>query len=200
ESEPEVKPKKDKKKKKESDEKLEKSKKKEKKAKKSAAAAEDNEDDDDNNGTPLFAIDTNPTPVDPKSLPEKAADEMDVDNNEEEEGKNPGHTKSPMGLNRHARRRIRLIEMQREHIQKQLGVPVGSSERADEVQTKLDRWVQSYDAKTRAREEKKERRKARKAAHLRNKTGKVLTGRRLIERKKQLNKMEKKGLSAQHST
>ncbi|KAI0852399.1 hypothetical protein F5Y00DRAFT_228045 [Daldinia vernicosa] len=158
--------------------------------------------DDDDNGAALFAIDTKPTPIDPNSIPQKANDAADEDDEMSLDGesKGPSKMKPPTGLNRQARRRIRLIEKQREKIAKDLGAGAG----ADEVQAKLDKWVEDYDSKAAARLEKKQRRKEKEAARIRNKKGKLLTGRRLKERKKVLDKMDKKaskrqGLSAQNS-
>ncbi|KAI0381866.1 hypothetical protein F5Y04DRAFT_61351 [Hypomontagnella monticulosa] len=140
---------------------------------------------------PLFAIDVEPSRVDPKTLPVKAAPEaMDVDR-AGNEGEEQHSLKPPSGLNRQVRRRIKLIERQREKIQKDLGVAVGSSERADEVQAQLDKWVEKYDMKASIRDEKKRVRKAKEAARLRNKRGKLLTGERLKEAKKKIQKAQK---------
>lgn len=221
ESVPEVKPKKEKKR---SDEKAEKSKKKEKKSKKAALEeavadsasnstelpvrpiskdSDPDSSDNDNNGPALFTIDTKPTPIDPSSIPQKAVDAADEDDEmalSDGESKGPSKMKPPTGLNRQARRRIRMIEQQREKIAKELGADAGP----DEVQAKLDRWVEDYDGKAAARIDKKKRRKDKEAARIRNKKGKLLTGRRLKERKKVLDKMDKKaskrqGLSAQNA-
>lgn len=113
----------------------------------------------------------------------------------------PSQIPPPSGMNRQARRRIRMIETQREKIRKELGVPVGSSDKADEVQEQLDKWVVDFDGKAAIRMEKKRKRKEREANRIKSKRGKLLTGRRLKERKKQLDKVEKKaskkqGLSA----
>ncbi|KAI1074146.1 hypothetical protein F5B20DRAFT_586582 [Whalleya microplaca] len=140
---------------------------------------------------PLFAIDTNPTPVDPDSL--VAPEPMDVDEDERKgKGKAYIKTKPPSGLNREARRRIKLIERQREAIQKKLGVPEGSNEKAADVQALLDEWTVGYDDKHAIRVEKKHQRKEKEAARLRNRRGKILTGRKLKERQKQLDKRQKK--------
>lgn len=156
-------------------------------------------DDEDSEGeAPLFTIDTKPTKVNLESVAEKG-DAMDEDKDEakktqrqKEEHEKYGYNPPPSGLNRQARRRIRMIEEKREKIQKDLGVPVGSLEKADEVQARLDAWVADFDGKAAIRMEKKKRRKEKEAARLKSKSGKVLTGRRLKERKKQLQKMEKK--------
>ncbi|KAI1659036.1 hypothetical protein F4813DRAFT_355502 [Daldinia decipiens] len=221
ESAPEAKLKKEKKR---PDKKAEKSKKKEKKSKKAAleeAVADgasndtklpvrpiskdsdsDSDSSDDDNGPALFTIDTKPTPIDPNTIPQKAdaADEDDETYLSDGEPKGPSKIKPPTGLNRQARRRIRIIERQREKITKELGADAG----ADDVQARLDRWVEDYDSKAAARMDKKKRRKDKEAARIRNKKGKLLTGRRLKERKKVLDKMDRKaskrqGLSAQNA-
>ncbi|KAI0840018.1 hypothetical protein F5Y06DRAFT_245973 [Hypoxylon sp. FL0890] len=161
-------------------------------------------DGDSDAEVPLFTIDTQPTKVDLEAVAEKG-DAMDEDKDENTQSQREEHQKSgynppPSGLNRQARRRIRMIEERREKIQKDLGIPIGSCERADEVQAKLDAWVADFDGKAAIRMEKKKRRKAKEAARLKSKSGKVLTGRRLKERQKQLTKMKKankkKGLAA----
>ncbi|KAI2641642.1 hypothetical protein GGS26DRAFT_586035 [Hypomontagnella submonticulosa] len=97
-------------------------------------------------GAPLLTIDVQPSKVDPKAITEKAvANAIDADRAEnEEERRVPGYDEPPGKLNRRVRRRIELIERQRERIQKMVGVTVGSSEKADEVQARLDRWVEEY--------------------------------------------------------
>ncbi|OTA67418.1 hypothetical protein K449DRAFT_401919 [Hypoxylon sp. EC38] len=192
-----------------------KSKKKDKKSKKAALEATIAEDasneatdlpmrpvskDEDSEGeAPLFTIDTKPTKVNLESVAEKTAaiDEPKDTQHQKEEPQKSGYNPPPSGLNRQARRRIRMIEEKREKIQKDLGVPVGSNEKADEVQARLDAWVADFDGKAAIRMEKKKRRKEKEAARLRSKSGKVLTGRRLKERQKQLQKMEKKASKKQ---
>lgn len=162
------------------DKKKDKKEKKENKAKKAAETESNGASDHEDNGVALFTIDTNPTKVIPKTREEEDATEDD-----------PKITVPPSGLNRQARRRIDLIERQREKIQKELGVPVGSLEKADEVQAILDKWTKDFDDKAAIRTEKKRKRHEKDAARLRNKRGKVLTGRRLKERTKFVNKLEK---------
>ncbi|KAH9995200.1 hypothetical protein F4779DRAFT_607697 [Xylariaceae sp. FL0662B] len=152
------------------------------------------EGDDAKEAPPLFTIDTNPTPVDLNSI----ATREPITTDKVKGGKNKG-TKPPSGLNRSARRRIKLIERQRETIQKKLGVPVGSNEKADEVQEQLDKWTAIYDDKTAIRMEKKRIRKEKDAMRIRNKRGKILTGRKLKERKQQLERMEKKQRKKQNA-
>ncbi|KAL7625088.1 hypothetical protein AAE478_004302 [Parahypoxylon ruwenzoriense] len=191
------------------DEKAAKKKKKTKEAALEAAVAEDatsdavqlpvrpvsrSSDPGSDGGAPLFAIDTNPTPVDPNALatagdPDPSDSDSDPDAAAGKDG--PGHTKPPSGLNRTARRRIRMVEAQRERIQKDLGVS-GPRERADEVQALLDKWTADFDGRAAIRLEKKQARRQREAARIKSKRGKTLAGRRLKERTKQLQKMDKK--------
>ncbi|GAP84188.1 hypothetical protein SAMD00023353_0600220 [Rosellinia necatrix] len=155
---------------------------KSKKSKKKNQAETDGDDGPADGGAMLFSIDTNPTPVDLA-----AVKTVEVETEE-----NPDKTKPPKGLNRQARRRIKLIEKQRELIKKKMGIPEGSLEQADEVQSALDKWIADLDSKTDARLEKKKARKAKEQARLKNKRGKLLTGRKLKEREKQLKGAEKK--------
>lgn len=142
-------------------------------------------------GAPLFTIDVNPSIV----VPQVREDEDD-----RRQGEQP-KIAPPSGLNRQERRRIRLIEEQREKIQKKLGVVPGGPDKADEVQAALDKWVVDFDGKRAMRDEKRKVRKAKEAARIRNKRGKALTGRKLVERKKEIQKQERankrqQGLSA----
>ncbi|OTB07763.1 hypothetical protein M426DRAFT_317656 [Hypoxylon sp. CI-4A] len=167
-----------------------------KKAKKSKKAAKEanGSDNEDEGGAALFTIDTAPAPV---NIRDQSAlgDDADLTEEQRQEKKKAlrarGFNAPPSGLNRQARRRIRLIEERREKIQKKLGVPVGSTERADEVQTQLDEWIAEWDEKNKARDDKKRARKQKEAARLKSKRGKVLTGRRLKDRTKELKKMGK---------
>ncbi|KAI1776356.1 hypothetical protein F4818DRAFT_413888 [Hypoxylon cercidicola] len=165
----------------------------------STSKSSDDESDADE-GAPLFAIDVNPGHVVPKVLEEKP----EPTDTAEDEQRGPKKTKPPSGLNRQERRRIRQIEEQREKIQNKLGMVPGGPDKTDEVNALLEKWVTDFDNKAAMREEKRRMRKAKEAARIRNKRGKVLTGRRLTERKKELQKMEKnakrQGLSAPVST
>ncbi|KAI1215119.1 uncharacterized protein F4807DRAFT_405994 [Annulohypoxylon truncatum] len=147
-------------------------------------ASKDSKDLDSDGGAPLFAIDTNPTPVNLDSL--TTAEKKD--GKPQPKGYNP----PPSGLNRQTRRRIRLIEQQREKFRKKLGVPEGSSEKQDEVQAKLDAWVADFDGKAEIRMKNKRQRREKNAAKVRNKRGKILTGERLKTRQKEMRKVEKK--------
>ncbi|TGJ83421.1 hypothetical protein E0Z10_g5324 [Xylaria hypoxylon] len=163
--------------------------KKEKKPKKENQAEVEADDDTADGGAMLFSIDTNPTPVNLAAVKTEVANESS-DGDEEEDG--PKKTKAPSGLNRATRRRIKLIERQRDLIKKKMGIPEGSQEGADEVQKELDKWIEATDGRIAVRMEKKIIRKTKEQARLKTKRGKVLTGRALKEREKQIKKAEKK--------
>ncbi|KAI2470847.1 hypothetical protein F4781DRAFT_389262 [Annulohypoxylon bovei var. microspora] len=156
-------------------------------------------DSDEDGGAPLFAINTNATPVDFDSIATKAASTRENDKKKPLKG---GITPPPSGLNRQARRRIRMIAERREKIQKDLGVPEGSLEKQDEVQAELDAWTAVLDGKTFRRMEKKHQRRGRNVTRLRRRSGKLMTERRFKEREKEVRKIDKKapkkfgGLSA----
>ncbi|KAI1262530.1 hypothetical protein F5Y18DRAFT_152912 [Xylariaceae sp. FL1019] len=189
-------PKKSKKEKKTKEEKKEKKERKEKKQKKRKEESEKEESDSESEPEPvadvteepvagqLFSIDTDPTPVDPSTV--------EIHNAERDPTTGRLTQKPPSGMNRNERRRIMLIERQRLVIMKKRGVPEGSKEQADEIQKELDAWTERLDGKNLLREEKKRQRKEKDALKLKSKRGKVLTGRKLKERKKQLDKMQKK--------
>ncbi|KAI1365331.1 hypothetical protein F5Y08DRAFT_304200 [Xylaria arbuscula] len=133
--------------------------KKEKKSKKETQAEVEADDDTAEGGALLFSIDTNPTPVNLATV--KTA----ITNDE-----NGGETGSKQDdMNRQARRRIKMIEKQREIIKQKKGIPDGSREREDEVQRDLDRWTETLDRKTTIRVEKKRAQKTREAAKRRHK-------------------------------
>ncbi|ROW11654.1 hypothetical protein VPNG_05595 [Cytospora leucostoma] len=69
--------------------------------------------------------------------------------------KRPGYTAPPSGVNRAVRRRFMLIEREKAKIKKQLGIPEGSTEKAEEVDKLLDQFTKRLDAKTAERESKK---------------------------------------------
>ncbi|KAI1096675.1 hypothetical protein F5B19DRAFT_487881 [Rostrohypoxylon terebratum] len=150
-------------------------------------ASKDSKYSNDDSGSNLFAIDTKPTHVDVDSLetiPDKTP--------KPEKSKSNGYHPPPSGLNRDARRRIRMIEARRQIIRKKLGIPEGVTDKDDEVQAKLDEWIATMDGKMTARMDKKRQRKEKTAARLRNRRGKILTGERLKDRQKALRKIEKK--------
>ena len=167
--------------------------KKAKKEKKDAATEASTEPAASEEAYPLFAIDTKPTPVNKDATAESESEGENGDGAKDAKDAKDAkkYNPPPSRLNRTERRRIKLIERQREAIQKKLGVsPAG--ERADEVQAALDEWVAVYDAKAAAREKKRRQRKEKEAARLRKKNGKVLSGRGLKERKKQIVAEDKK--------
>ncbi|KAI0422066.1 hypothetical protein F5X98DRAFT_370131 [Xylaria grammica] len=145
------------------------------------------DDDTTDGGAMLFSIDTDRTPID-LAVKTGVAETNEVDGEESGSKK----TKAPSGLNRAARRRIKLIEKQRDLIKQKKGISEGSGERDDEVQKELDKWTELMDGRTSVRMEKKRIRKAKEQARPRTKRGKVLTGRALKEREKQVKKNEKK--------
>ncbi|RYP54400.1 hypothetical protein DL768_000817 [Monosporascus sp. mg162] len=172
-----------------------------KETKQKKKAGKDSKKKAEADATSLFAIDTNPTPVDPSAV-EAAADSGSEDEGVEaklkkQKQKGSKNVPAPSGLNRAARRRIKLIERQREVIQKRLGIPEGSQERADEVQRELDQWTERYDEKAAIRAKKRKTRQEKEAARVKNKRGKVLTGRKLKERNKGLATIEKKAAKKQ---
>jgi len=133
------------------DPKVEKKSKKEKSSKKSKKQGEESQNGASANadtatadgGAALFVIDTNPTPVDLDSIPVASKEEAKKDGSNKQ--------RPPSGLNRAERRRIRLIERQRALIKKQMDIPEGSSEKADEVQKELDKWIALLEKKTQMR-------------------------------------------------
>jgi hypothetical protein len=123
--------------------------KKEKKPKKSTKVDKPQDGDDiTDGGAMLFSIDLNPMPIDLAAVPTVAAEE-ESDDDDEQTG--PKKLKPPSGLNRMARRRIKLIERQRDVIRKNMGIPEGSLEKADEVQKKLDVWTDDLNDKAEIR-------------------------------------------------
>ncbi|KAI1390966.1 uncharacterized protein F4822DRAFT_426819 [Hypoxylon trugodes] len=157
--------------------------------KKQQEESDSDSDSDSSNesAAPLFAIDTNPTPVDLNAIPAQADAPADY--------YPPGTQPPPSGLKRKVRRRIQLIEKQRPKIQQEIAKKypeLSDADKEEKVQQALEKWTQNFDDKAAVREAKKRERKEKEARRIKNKKGKVLTGRRLKERTKQLNKMEKK--------
>jgi hypothetical protein len=154
----------------------------------------------------LFTIDTNPTPINrkvatPASSSSSSSSDSDSDSSSDEEETKATKPSEPQAngngvvpLNRTQRRRLQLIGRQREIIRKSLNIAPGSNEKAEELEAALAEWTQKYDDKAAIRTEKKAKRKEKDALKLRNKRGKLLKGRRLRERTKQVNKMEKKAV------
>ncbi|KAI0550860.1 hypothetical protein F4679DRAFT_541723 [Xylaria curta] len=104
-------------------------------------------------GAMFFSIDTNPTPVDLTAVKVAGAETPDSQN--------------PPKLNRMARRRIQLMEKQREVFRKRTEKELGedSAEIEASVQKQLDKWMRNWDRKGKEREERKQSR-ARKGANL----------------------------------
>jgi hypothetical protein len=132
----------------------------------------------------VFMLDTQPTPVDLEAL---AAARLRAEQAAAEKAK----LEAP-GLNRAARRRLKLIARQREKIIKELGLGPDSTEGMEEVEAQVAEWTEQLDKKTEVRLAKKKERKAKDEARLRNRRGKLLKGRRLKEREKELKEIEKK--------
>lgn len=61
-------------------------------------------------------------------------------------------------------RRLDMISKQKAKIQKTLGVPVDSDEKATKVQTLLDEWVRRFDKNVEQRDARRETRKRKEAA------------------------------------
>lgn len=119
----------------------------------------------------IFMFDLNPTPVDPKKL-EEPSEHASAKPTYGTKGLHP----PPSGINRLARRRLKLIEVERAAIQKKLGVAVGSDEKADEVQTRLDEWIKTNDEKTQLRQQRLKARKDKTTARLQKRGGRLLEG------------------------
>lgn len=93
------------------------------------------------------------------------------------QNKGLGYTAPPSGMNRTVRQRLKLIGRERARIQEELGVPVGTQEKADEVERRLDMWNKKFDERTKIREAKKQERKARQAARFQSEGGRhVMSG------------------------
>lgn len=132
-----------------------------------------------------FVLDTKSTPVSWEAVPAPSTAKG-------EEDPTAAAGEPAEGLNRVARRRLKLIARQREIIQKRLGVPVGSTEPNLIVDLALAEWTTITDERTAERLAKKKARKAKAAQRLRNKRSKLLKGRVMKEREKQLRKAERR--------
>ena len=133
------------------------------------------------NGAPLFAIDTKPTKIDLASIQPPEEEPVPVVDTSK--------------MNRQARRRLKLIDQAKDKIYKDLvkkgEPPVGSAEFQSELKRLTDVWTRTRDEKQLERAEKRKARKEKNRQKLRNKYGKVLTGRRLTERKKEIAREDK---------
>lgn len=134
----------------------------------------------------IFMIDVNPTPVDPRKLQPPSDDEDDdiEDGGAPLEKVGPGfYPPAPMGMNREVRRRLFLIEREKIKIQKKLGVPVDSNNKADEVKALLDEWTQEFDKRAKQKQARKKKRKAVESDRVRSKLQrKMSTGGKLPEK------------------
>lgn len=121
----------------------------------------------------IFMVDVNPTPANRKKLHAQSEDEDMEDGGALLPEMQPGYTAPPSGKNRMIRRRLQLIDRERARIQKKLGVKEGSDENAQEVQQQLNMFIQTYDAKARQREVKKNERKRKESVRLRCRRGRA---------------------------
>ncbi|KAI3401063.1 hypothetical protein diail_774 [Diaporthe ilicicola] len=119
----------------------------------------------------VFMIDVNPTVANREKLRAQSEDEDMEDGGALLPEMQPGYTAPPTGKNRASRRRSNLIDQEKARIQKRLGVKEGSNEKAQKVQQLLNKFIETFDAKTDQREAKKNERKRRESARLRSKRG-----------------------------
>ncbi len=137
----------------------------------------------------LFVIDTQPTKVDLSAL--KPAESEDGD----EAMPTLEQRTAPSGLNRATRRRLMFIDRQRVVIRKKIlkdeELKEGSDEFDQRIEAKLEAWIKDTDEKALLRDLKKKERKAKDAQRLRNKHGKILTGRRLKRKEKDIKVQER---------
>ncbi|KAK6071802.1 hypothetical protein SCUP234_09517 [Seiridium cupressi] len=129
----------------------------------------------------IFTIDTKPTKLDPKAS--KAAP-ANAEEGTTEAGVEGGK------MNRRARRRLQLIGKQREALRKSMNLK--ADENSAELEAELDKWIEQTDGKAASRDKKKMARKQKEAARLRTRKGKLLKGRKLKERKKVVDKQERR--------
>ncbi|KAI1310123.1 hypothetical protein F5Y03DRAFT_392557 [Xylaria venustula] len=157
---------------------------KDKKGKRAKVTAEA-EDDSAEGGAMLFSIDTNPTPVNLTNVKTQATEEEPAGG--EEGFLRPGLTKikPPSGLNRQARRRIKLIEKEREKIKKKLRIPDVCSEKQERrVQRRVDIYTAGLEKKLEERKKRKAVKNAKDRARFQAKRGKTKTARALKEGEK----------------
>lgn len=128
--------------------------------------------------------DAKPTPVNPERLEPASSEDEDM-----EDGGAPllkgesGYTAPPSGVNRAIRRRFMLIEREKAKIKKDLGVPEGSDDKAEEVNQLLDQFIEGLDTKTAERDSRKKDRKRREAARNRDRRSKLLEKTTMKERR-----------------
>lgn len=133
-------------------------------------------------GGDIFMIDVNPTKSNREKLEAPSDDEAEYQDMEPESAV----------ANRTVRRRLKLIARQKAVIQELLAVPVGSDEKAGEVQRLLDEWTAKFDEKAWARQQKIKNRKQKTTTRLRNRSDRLLE---TVQRNKgsRSNKPVKKG-------
>lgn len=122
----------------------------------------------------VFMIDVNPTPANREKLHAQSEDEDREDGGAVLPEMQMEYTAAPSGKNRAIRRRLQLIERERERLQKKLGVKEGSEENAQKVQQLLDKFIENYDTKAEQREIRTNERKRKEAIRLRSRRGKAL--------------------------
>lgn len=130
--------------------------------------AQEPADDED-----IFMVDVNPTPANREKLHAQSEDEDMEDGGALLPEMQMGYTAPPSGKNRAIRRRLQLVERERERLQKKLGVKDGSEENAEKVQQLLDKFIENYDTKAEQREIRKDERKRKEAIRLRSRRGKA---------------------------
>ncbi|KAI1853630.1 hypothetical protein JX265_004038 [Neoarthrinium moseri] len=135
----------------------------------------------------LFTIDTNPSKSTSKSAAPAGAVEAEGAGDATNEATEAGSGGKP---NRAARRRLALIGKQREALRKSLKIEPGQD--SAELEAAVREYVEKRDGQSAARAQKRAQRKEKEAARLRNKRGKLLKGRKLRERKKQIDRIERK--------
>jgi hypothetical protein len=132
----------------------------------------------------MFTVDTKPTKAGSKA-PEATAGSVEEKEESAEAGAEGGSK-----MNRRARRRLQLIGKQREALRKSMNL--GPDDNSAELEAALDKWIKETDGKAAVRDKKKQARKETDAARLRTRKGKLLKGRKLKERKKIVDKMERR--------
>lgn len=115
-------------------------------------------------GSDISMTDAESTPAKLERLKPASEDEDMEDGGAPLPRRETGYTAPPSGVNRAIRRRFMLIEREKTKIKKDLGVLEGSDEKADEVNQRLDEFIERLDAKTAERDINKKERKRREAA------------------------------------
>ncbi|KUI56807.1 hypothetical protein VP1G_04122 [Cytospora mali] len=135
-------------------------------------------------GDDILMIDYKPAPANLERLKSAPSEDEDMEDGGAPLSKGePGYTAPPSGVNRAIRRRFMLIEREKAKIKKDLGVPEGSNERAEEVKQLLDEFTERLDLKTAERDSTKKERKRREAARLRDNKNRLLEKTSMKERR-----------------